>query len=53
MRKVSIMMTSVYFGLIVVIVLVTLQLVSNVDWTRTWDISIDLPFTEASNEGFE
>lgn len=53
MRKVSIMMTSVYFGLIVVIVLLTLQLVSDVDWMQTWDISIDLPFTETSNEGFE
>ncbi len=53
MRKVSIIMTAVYFGLIVVIVLVTLQLVSDVDWTQTWDISIDLPLVETSNEGFE
>jgi len=53
MRKVSITMTAVYFGLIVVIVLLTLQLVSNVDWTQSWDITIDLPFMETSNEGFE
>lgn len=53
MRRVSIIMTSVYFGLILVIVLVTLQIVSNVDWTQSWDISIDLPFMETSNEGFE
>lgn len=51
MRRVSMVITSTYFVLILAVVLITLRLVSGVDWVTSWEI--DLPLNGNGNEGFE
>ncbi len=51
MRKPSVVITFVYFGLAVAVVVITLQIINDVAWTE--NLEINLPFNDTVDEGFE